>query len=275
VAARGTSGAAVGPLVVAGVGFLNARPLLAGLEAGIPAPVPYRLLTAEPARCAEMLARGEAHAGLVPVAAAAELPGVACLPGLGIAAAGPVWSVLLVARRPLEAVRRLAVHAASRSSAALAELLFRRDVGVAVEVRRVARPLAELEGWADAAVVIGDPALAVRGRTGHREEDLAAWWHRRTGLPFVFALWGLAPHPRARELAALLERSAAYGSEHVDALVADLDGRRELAREYLTRRLRYRLGKPELAGLGRFLAEAAAEGLVAGDRVRWLGEGRR
>lgn len=257
------------PVTVAGVGYLNARPLVAGLEAGLEAPFPYRLITAEPAECAERLRRGEAGAGLVPVASLADGAAAACVPGIGIAAEGEVWSVLLVSRTPRERIRRLAVHAASRSSAALAELLLRMEAGVRPSVRRTGEPLEALGRDADAAVVIGDPALAVRGRTGLEEIDLAAWWREATGLPFVFAVWGLAPGPHREGLADLLERSAAWGLANMDRVLAAAPGDRTLVREYLEGRLRYRLGPPEREGLARFLALAARHGILPETEVVW------
>jgi len=254
---------------VAGVGFLNARPLLAGLEAGIPAPFPYRLVTAEPSRCADLLARGEAEAGLVPVAALADGAAAACVPDVGIAAEGAVWSVLLVSKVPPAAIRSLAVHAASRSSAALAELLLRIDAGTDPHVTRTADPLGALAGDTDAAVVIGDPALAARGRTGLCEIDLAAWWHRVTGLPFVFAVWGLSDGPRRDRLADLLGRAAAWGLANMDRVLGGIDGDRAMVREYLERRLRYRLGPREREGMGRFLGLAAAHGILPRIEVVW------
>ncbi len=257
------------PATVAGVGYLNARPLLAGLEAGLAAPFPYRLITAEPARCAQMLAAGEAQAGLVPVAALAGTKDVVAVPGLGIAAEGEVWSVLLVSRVPRREIRRLAVHRASRSSAALARLLLRVDMGVEPQVQRTERPLAALAEGADAAVVIGDPALEARGRTGLAELDLAAWWHGATGLPFVFAVWGLARGPMRDGLAKLLAASAEWGLAHMDRVVSGANGTRELVREYLEQRLRYRLGERERRGLELFLDLSARHGILPRGEVVW------
>ena len=44
---------------------------------------------------------------------------------------------------------------------------------------------------ADAALVIGDPALYFGGETGRL--DLGEEWAARTGLPFVFAFWAGPP----------------------------------------------------------------------------------
>jgi predicted solute-binding protein len=250
---------------IVGVCFLNARPLLAGLEAGLPAPFSYRLTTAEPAECAEQLRSVRAAAGLVPVAALPSLPDVRALPGLGIAARQEVGSVLLVSRVPLEEIRTLAAHTASRTSVALARLLLAERWGVRPRVVPFRPPVEAMLAEAEAAIVIGDPALHIRGRSGHREVDLAAAWVEWTGLPFVFAVWGVRSTAPAG-LEALLEASLAYAREHWQDLVprwAEAHGvGREEARRYLEENLTYQLGEREREGLEEFLGRAAAAGVL-------------
>jgi len=247
------------------VRFLNARPLLGGLEAAVPAPFTYRLLTAEPAACAELVMRGEAVAGLVPVAALPYLPEVGAVPRLGIACREEATSVLLVSKVPPDQVRVLAAHTASRSSVALARLLLAERWGAAPQVTPAQPPLAAMLAGADAAVLIGDPALAVRGRTGLIEVDLAAAWVEWTGRPFVFAVWGVRREAPAG-LEALLDDSLAYSLSHWEALLprwAEAHGvEPERTRIYLERTLTYRLGEEERAGMEEFLRRAAAAGLL-------------
>jgi chorismate dehydratase len=255
-----------------GVRFLNARPLLAGLEAGIPAPFAYRFDTAEPSACADALASGEAVAGLVPVAALPAVPGALALPALGVAARREVRSVLLVARRPLSEVRTLAAHTASRTSVVLARLLLAERWGSRPRVVAARPPLAAMLEDADAAVLIGDPALAVHGRTGLTEVDLAAAWVEWTGLPFVFAVWGVRPEA-PRDVGALLERSFAFALERWAELVprwADAHGvSREETRTYLGETLSYRLEAAEREGVRAFLERAAGAGLLPAAAEVW------
>lgn len=257
---------------IVGVRFLNARPLLAGLEAGIPAPFPYRFETAEPSVCADRLAAGTASAGLVPVAALAEMPGVLALPGLGVAARHEVRSVLLVSRVPLEQVRVLAAHTASRTSVILARLLLAERWGAHPRLVPARPPLETMLAAADAAVIIGDPALAIHGRTGRLEVDLAGAWVEWTGLPFVFAVWGVAPGAPAG-IEPLLERSLAHAREHWAALLprwaeAHGVGLAE-TRAYLEQTLTHRLGDGERAGLAEFLRRAAAARLLTPREEVW------
>jgi predicted solute-binding protein len=253
------------PVPIVGVRFLNARPLLAGLEAGLPAAFPYSFDTAEPSVCAERVAIGKAVAGLVPVAALPFLPEVRALPHLGIAARHEATSVLLISRVPLPEVRTLAAHTASRSSVALARLLLAERWAVHPRVVPARPPLDEMLAKADAAVVIGDPALRVHGKTGLLEVDLANAWVEWTGLPFVFAVWGACPEAPA-EVDALFEASLAFAQERWESLLprwATAHGvGREETRRYLEQALTYRLGDAERAGLEEFLRRASNAGLL-------------
>ncbi|MDD5562141.1 MAG: menaquinone biosynthesis protein [Thermoanaerobaculaceae bacterium] len=257
--------AATPPARIVGVQFLNARPLLAGLESGITAPFPYRFETAEPSACADRLAAGEAVAGLVPVAALAGMPGVRALGAVGVAARHEVRSVLLVAKVPLAEVTVLAAHTASRTSVALARLLLAERWGVRPRIVPSRPPLDAMLAGADAAVIIGDPALAVCGRTGLVEVDLAGAWVEWTGLPFVFALWGVAP-AAPTGIGPVLERSFEFAREHWGEFLprwarehgVGLEG----TRVYLEDTLTYRLGDGERTGAQEFLRRAADAGLL-------------
>ncbi len=253
------------PVSIVGVRFLNARPLLAGLEAGIPAAFPYRFEAAEPATCADRLAGGAADVGLVPVAALPAAPGLRALPALGVAARHEVRSVLLVSRVPLERVCTLAAHTASRTSIALARLLLAERWGATPRVVPARPPLDAMLADADAAVIIGDPALAAHGRTGLAEVDLAGAWVEWSGLPFVFAVWGIGPVRRAG-VESLLERSLEYAEERwVDLVPAWARAHglgHDETREYLGRTLTFRLGERERAGAEEFLRRAAGAGLL-------------
>jgi len=177
------------PIPIVGVKFLNARPLLAGLEDGIPAPFQYRFEGAEPSVCADRLAAREASVALVPVTALPVTPAVRAVPSLGVAAHHEVRSVLLVSKVPLERVRSLAAHVASRTSVTLARLLLAERWGTRPQLISRRPPLEAMLEGVDAAVIIGDPAFAVHGRTGLLEVDLAHAWAEWSGLPFVFAIW--------------------------------------------------------------------------------------
>jgi chorismate dehydratase len=263
------------PIQIVGVRFLNARPLLAGLEAGVPAPFSYRFTSAEPAECADELARGRVGAGLVPVAALPMMARIRALPSLGVVARHEVRSVLLISRVPLSRVRRLAAHTASRTSVVLARLLLAERWGVTPEVIPARPPLEEMLADADAAVLIGDPALLVHGRTGLLEIDLAAAWVEWTSLPFVFAVWGVhrtAPPGLGDLFMSSLAFAEARWEELLPTWAVSHGVGLEETRSYLSEALSFRLGDAERAGVVEFLARAGVAGLVRAPGEVWSGE---
>lgn len=221
------------------VSYLNARPLTEGLSP---------LVLATPAELAELHAKGEVDVALLPVAAG-EAMGLPRVGRLGIAAEGPVDSVLLFLRRPLEAVATVALDPASRTSRALTRLLLEEARGI--RPRYVDPP-------ADAELLIGDAAL-VRGATDEPRLDLAEEWTRWTGLPFVFAAW--YGDPRAEPA---LEEAYGRGRKELRryAREAGLGLPAAEMERYLEDRIRYRIGPREEEGLLRFLARGRARGLL-------------
>lgn len=129
----------------------------------------------------------------------------------------------------------------------------------------------DLPADVQAALVIGDTALrwARRAPAGFAVGmDLAAAWHAWTGLPFVFARWGVrrsVPAPARDWLAHSLEASLDEAEGSLEAVAegrpSDLGPPAELA-AYL-RGFTYRLGPEELAGAERFHALLAEHGITA------------
>lgn len=114
---------------------------------------------------------------------------------------------------------------------------------------------------ADAALIIGDPALRIDpARLPYHVYDLGAEWVEMTGLPMVFAVWAGRPGVVTREVGEAFRASLRYGRERMDEIVALESARREFApemvREYLTRHIVHELGEREYAGMERFLALA-------------------
>ncbi|NWG00102.1 MAG: menaquinone biosynthesis protein [Thermoanaerobaculaceae bacterium] len=262
------------PLSILGIRYLNARPLLAGLEEGIEAPFPYRFATAEPADCAETLATGRAAAALVPVAALPRLARARVVTSLGVACRGQVTSVLLVTTVPPGKIRRLAAHTASITSVALARLLLAERWHTWPTVVSARPPLASMLAQADAAVLIGDPALSTVGNSGCEEIDLGLAWQEWTGLPFVFAVWGVrrdAPPAVDALLHASLACAEANWERLLPAWAAAHAQEVHRVRAYLQERLHFRLDAEDLQAVDEFLRRAGDAGLLPGGRQRECG----
>src|SRR5581483_8174297 len=143
-----------------------------------------------PSECAERLQDGRADIGIVP---AIELPrqNLVITATTGIICHGPVRSILLISKLPFENIRTVAADSSSRTCVVLTEIILRRKYGADPEMISAPPHLDRMLERADAALVIGDPALRIDPAVSeHRVLDLGAEWASMTGLPFVFAVWG-------------------------------------------------------------------------------------
>jgi chorismate dehydratase len=220
----------------------------------------FNLEFAIPAVCADRLASGAADIGIVP---SFELTrqNLEIIPGAGIACHGPVRSILLISCCRASEIRTLAADAGSRTSIELARLILARKYDAYPEIVRQPPNLEEMLRTADAALIIGDPALRIdSARLPHHVYDLGSEWIEMTGLPMVFAVWAARPGIVRPDLSQAFRGSCRYGREHIEEIVALEAPRREFAadlvREYLTRHIVHELSDREYSGMDRFLEYA-------------------
>ena len=258
------------PLRVGIVHYLNSRPLAWGFRRGrVGEGFDVRYLP--PAVVADGLAAGELDVGLVPAIELQRIPGLRALPGPCVAATREVRSVLLISSCDVGAIRRVSLDENSRTSAVLVRIVLRELHGVEAEYAQAPADLPRMLAGADAALLIGDPALRV-DRRRYRVLDLAAEWHRLTGHPFVFALWAVRDGVARPGLGGAFRDSLRLGEAEMAALIAEAVeetglGVDELER-YLTHHLSFHLGADERSGLEEFHRRAHELGLV--DELRPL-----
>ncbi|MBI3670708.1 MAG: menaquinone biosynthesis protein, partial [Acidobacteria bacterium] len=142
------------------VEYLNTAPLVWGFTDG-PLVGRYDLSFTVPSLCAEALRRGEADVAIIPAIEYQRMDDVVALPGMAVAAKGEVRSILVIAKKPIEMARRIALDRSSRSSVALVRLLCAGHWGIQPEFIEMAPDPSAMLAEADAALVIGDPALRV------------------------------------------------------------------------------------------------------------------
>ena len=277
-------------LRIAAIRFLNPAPLMWDFEhPPLAAPLQdrYQLDWMLPAECADRLASGAADIGLIPIAALAVTPGLRILPGCTIASKGCVRSLLLVRRagQPLASLRSVAADTASRTTLAHARILMRSWGNADVPFLPMAADLDAMLAAADAAILIGDPALlalediaARLERTGEElvYHDIAEEWHTLTGLPFVSAVWAAAPMNQGATGASHLGawdstitdfiQSRDHGLQNISALAAEWTPRialpQPIIRAYLTRNIHYVLDEECVGGMKAFFRMAAEAGVL-------------
>jgi chorismate dehydratase len=257
---------------VAASSYLNSAPLIWSYTHGTRRRAVELLTDTAPARCADMLARGEVAAALVPVIEYQRLTEVAIVPNVCVGARRAVRSVVLATRcDDLKDVRRVALDESSRTSAALVRIIFREFVGHDIETASRQPDVRAMLAEADAALVIGDPAMTFP-RDDLRVHDLASLWREHTGLGFVFAMW--MAHESATDAVRAADFAGARdeGLAHLDEIVEDYERQLSLPRaelrDYLTRNICFDLNEEMRAGLELYFALAHKHGLV--ERVRPL-----
>ena len=268
-------------LRVAAINFLNPAPLMWDFEhppLDAPLALRYRIDRMSPSECAARLASGAADIGLIPIAALAATPGLRVLPGCAIASKGRVRSLRLIRRaaQPLAALRSVAADTASRTTLAYARILFHKWGNPAVPFLPAAANLDAMLERADAAILIGDPALmALEDRAKRFERtgeelvyhDLAQEWRALTGLPLVSAVWGVAcSSPLDQSITDDFIQSRNHGLENIETLVAEWSARlpipAETIRAYLTTNIHYVLDEECLEGIRGFFRMAAELGVL-------------
>ncbi|MBI4023576.1 MAG: menaquinone biosynthesis protein [Verrucomicrobia bacterium] len=225
------------------VPYLNAKPLIYGLEGKVALDVPASL--------SRNLRDGRLEAALIPVAEYMENPRYQIVRGIAIGCRGPARSIYLASRKTIPQIQTLALDTASKTSNLLARVIL-------AEFFRLT-PRCQVAGsgkFCDAQLLIGDPALQARDRlVKDRYEifDIGSLWQQKVRLPMVLAFWavreGLDPVPYQE----LLTQAKQDGLQHLDEIISSQTIlSKETAREYLTQNIRYQLGAEELTGLLKF-----------------------
>jgi len=231
------------------VPYLNARPLLWGLEAEleVPSVLSRRFLA------------GEFDAALIPVYETLRLPHPRIADGYGICSRGRVHSVVVVHRQPLEDIPEIVLDPASRTSNNLLRILLAERLRISPRlVGQSSDPLA-------AHLLIGDPAMEFQRTmdSSWRAWDLGAAWHEWTGLPFVFAVWTLAD--TAPEHTPELLREAAHAGLEARREIAENEPDPDAAFDYLMHSIRYPIGEPEKCAILQFREHLIGCGLLGPD----------
>ncbi|HEY6972132.1 MAG TPA: menaquinone biosynthesis protein, partial [Candidatus Angelobacter sp.] len=232
------------------VQYLNTAPLVWGFTRG-PFQGKYELSFTVPSQCAEALGSGAADIAIIPAIEYQRIEDLVVLPDLAIACKERVRSLLLIAKKPINQVQRIALDQSSRSTQALTRILCAEHWKIRPELFEAAPDVQGMLMQADAAMLIGDPALRISiaseresmpGSLGQSicqgatlgiasEEilhvyDLVTEWKCFTGLPAVLALWAARREALTLEVTADFAASRDFGMEHIAEI--SLDAAREL-----------------------------------------------
>jgi chorismate dehydratase len=279
------------------VQYLNTAPLVWGFTNG-PLAGKYDLSFTVPSQCAEALSAGAADIAIIPAIEYQRIPNLVILPDLAIAARNCVRSLLIVAKKPIEQVRSIALDRSSRSTQALTRILAEEHWKIAPEFFETEPDLPAMLERADAAMLIGDPALRISiaiekkstvspgGRAvcqaatlGITSEilhvyDVVGEWHRFSSLPAVMAVWAARPEVITPEVLSDFAASRNFGMAQITAIclaaARELELPQQALESYLRHNIDFSLGEENRRGLERYFQEAAKLGVIPRDkRIVW------
>lgn len=247
------------------VGYLNARPLVHGLDSQ---PHRFSIRFDVPAKCATLLHEKAIDLGLIPSIEYLHRPDYRIVPGVAIVSQGAVASVALFSTRPTTAVRSIAIDNGSRTSVALLRILCAQWFDIEPKFVTLPPDLPSMLKRCDAGLLIGDQALLTDyDGLGLEKTDLGEEWTAMTGLPFVYAFWAGRPGALSADDVAALKQARDAGLAHIDeiarAYFPDDEDKARRGAEYLRENVSYAFGDREQAGLRKFLEVSAEIRLVA------------
>ena len=280
------------------VKYLNTAPLVWGFTNG-PFAGKYALSFTVPSQCAEAMSTGAADIAIIPAIEYQRIPNLVVLPNLAIASQNRVRSLLIIAKEPIEQVRSMALDRSSRSTQALTRILAAEHWKISPEFFETEPDLRAMLEKADAAMIIGDPALrlsvaiekrgtvSLQGRGACQAAtlgidsaeifyvyDVVGEWRTFTNLPAVMAVWAARPEVVTLDVLHAFAASRAFGMGQIPAIcekaARELDLPQPVLETYLRQNIDFTLGEENRRGLERYFKEAAKVGLIPREKkIAW------
>lgn len=248
---------------IATVSYLNARPLIDGLEHERD----LTLVPKVPSELLETIETEKAEMALCPVidfqTSGTELE---IVPSGAIGCDGPALTVKLFSSLPFSELKTIVVDGESHTSVALLRIVLhemhRLHPVLAPASRAAEHPDAE------ALLLIGDKVIQSTPdpEAFPHQLDLGTAWKKISGTPFVFATWMTRAGVDLGNVPRRLNRVRLDNRDHLSEIAArhaSANGWPEdLAIDYLSRNLRYELSQPELAGIEEFWGRCRDLGII-------------
>jgi chorismate dehydratase len=290
----------VSKLRISIVQYLNTAPLVWSFTNGS-LRGKYDLSFTVPSQCASDLRSGRADVAIIPAIEYQRIDDLVILPDMAIASKKQVRSLLIIAKKPIEQVKGFALDASSRSTQALTRILCAEKWKIAPEFFEAPPDLGTMLDRADAALLIGDPALRIavgiekdnwQGAEGQTIcqaaslgitstemlyiYDVVGEWRSLTGLPAVLAFWAARREIATPELTADFLASRDFGLSRLPEICFDASRELELPQrtleEYLRRNIDFSLDEENRRGLESYFTSAAKLSLIPQTKpLEWAG----
>ncbi|MDR4509147.1 MAG: menaquinone biosynthesis protein [Candidatus Brocadiaceae bacterium] len=234
------------------VPYMNAKPLIYGLRKHSDS---IELKFEVPSLLPEMLNSDQLDVALIPSIEYFRNGNYVIIPEISISSFGAVDSVKIFSKVPIQEIRTAALDKSSLTSCALTKILLKERFHVSPRYSPLNKNYDLAEIHTDAVLVIGDNAMKIIDN-GFVTLDLGQAWYEFTGLPFVYAVWVVKKDRRITGINKLLKSAKETGMRFIRHLANEESLRLQFSQErchnYLTKSIRYNLGKEEIKGLERY-----------------------
>jgi len=249
--------------------YLNVKPLVYPFEHG-QLQAGWELVYEPPSVLAELLAAGQIAAAPVSSFACLVNPELWAVPGICIASKGPVKSVLMFSRVQVTEIRSVALDTSSLSGAAMLRIILKELYNLVPDYLPASPDPMEMLRTADAALLIGNPAMMMP-KDGLCVLDLGQAWLELTGLPAVFAVWAGQREALTAELILMLQRAKEEGMRQIEHISREESARLglsyDICYDYLANVMNYDLGWEEIQSMEVFARKCHEHGLIAAQSV--------
>lgn len=200
--------------------YLNTQPLAYAFQKGIVKPQ-FEIIYAKPHECAKLLKEKKLDVALIPsIEYGRGQDEYHILDTFCIGANNEVQSVCLFFKEDIETIETVALDSSSRTSVVLTKIILEEKYELEPNYIEMDPDLDKMLAHADAALMIGDNALAASQRKMNYF-DLAEEWKDLTGFPFVFAILAGYNDSLSQEDIHILNQSVQYGLSHLAEISKD------------------------------------------------------
>ena len=235
------------------VSYWNTKPFLFGIQHS-PVRKHFDLQLDVPSAGGKKMLKAESDIALIPVVIKNEVPELQLITEYCIGATGPVRTVCLVSNVPIEEIKEIILDDHSLTSIQLLRILLKEFWNIHPKLIPATVAFFDSVKNNTAALVIGDRSFHVSNRYSY-VYDLAEYWVKLTGLPFVFAAW-FSRKPIDEEIASQLNSALKFGVDHIEEVAALLASATVSEQEmlyYLKHNISYNLDNDKRRGMDLFL----------------------
>lgn len=249
-------------LKVGAVSYMNARPLVWGLEKMQEV---VELYFEVPSKLCQMFDDGLLDVALLPAIRYFDNDEYRIIPGISISTKGMVESVNLFLKKDINSIKEVALDTSSLSSRVLTAIILQKRYGLNPDFVDWNNGLDIDRSNSDAILLIGDNAMKIKNQK-YMVLDLGDEWYKLTHLPFVFAFWVTKCDKKLHGFDKILQKTKKNGIKAIDEISEIEAGRLNFSKHeclyYLSKSIIYDLGENEVKGLKKFYDYALKLGLI-------------